>query len=36
MKGFLFQIITFIGPIAFQKEKVELPLQLEKTFPTIT
>jgi hypothetical protein len=31
---FLFQIITFIEPTATREEEVELPLQLEKAFPT--
>jgi hypothetical protein len=35
MKGFLFPITTFIGLTASQAGKEELPLQLEKAFPTI-
>jgi hypothetical protein len=31
----LLQIITFIRPTATRTEKVELPLQLGKAFPTI-
>jgi hypothetical protein len=34
MRGFLFQISTFIEPTASRAEKAELPLQLEKAFPT--
>jgi hypothetical protein len=34
IKGFLFQIITFIGPTDSRTEKVELPLHLEKAFRT--
>jgi hypothetical protein len=33
MTGSSFQIITSIGLTAYQEEKVELPLQLEKAFP---
>jgi hypothetical protein len=35
MRGFLFQITTFIGLTASQTEKAELQLQLEKAFPVI-
>jgi hypothetical protein len=34
MGGSLLQIITFIEPAATRAEKLELPLQLEKEFPT--
>jgi hypothetical protein len=34
MRDFLFQISTFIEPTASRAEKAELPLQLEKAFPT--
>jgi hypothetical protein len=34
MKGYLLQIITFIGLIAFHEEEAELPLQWGKAFPT--
>jgi hypothetical protein len=34
MKGFLFKITTFIGLAASWAEKAELPLQLQKAFPT--
>jgi hypothetical protein len=33
MRGFLFQIITFIGLTASREGKAELLLQLEKAFP---
>jgi hypothetical protein len=33
MRGFLFQITTFIEPTATRVEKAELPLQLKKAFP---
>jgi hypothetical protein len=35
MSGPLFQITTFIEPTAIRVEKAQLPLQLEKAFPTI-
>jgi hypothetical protein len=34
MRGSIFLIITFIVQTASRKEKAELPLQLEKAFPT--
>jgi hypothetical protein len=34
MRGSLFQISTFTEPTATLTEKAELPLQLEKAFPT--
>jgi hypothetical protein len=34
MRGSLFQITASIEPIATRAEKAELPLQLEKLFPT--
>jgi hypothetical protein len=34
MRGSLFKITTFIEPTAPRVEKAELPLQLEKAFPT--
>jgi hypothetical protein len=34
MRGFSFQISTFTEPTATRAEKEELPLQLEKAFPT--
>jgi hypothetical protein len=32
-EGFLFQIVTFIGPTASWAEEAELPFQLEGHFP---
>jgi hypothetical protein len=34
MNGFLFEIITLIGPTTSRAEQSELPLQLDKAFPT--
>jgi hypothetical protein len=34
MRGFSFQISTFIEPTDTREEKVEQPLELEKAFPT--
>jgi hypothetical protein len=34
MRSSLFQIITFIGLTVSREDKAELPLQLEKAFPT--
>jgi hypothetical protein len=34
MRGYLFQIATFIEPTAARAEKAELPLRLEEAFPT--
>jgi hypothetical protein len=34
MKGSLFQITAFFEPTAIRAEKVELPLQLKKAYPT--
>jgi hypothetical protein len=34
MRGFSFQISTFIQPTDTQEEKAEKPLELEKAFPT--
>jgi hypothetical protein len=34
MRGFSVKITTFIKPTATRAEKAELPLQLEKAFPT--
>jgi hypothetical protein len=33
MRGFLFQITTFIEATATRAEKAELPLRLQKEFP---
>jgi hypothetical protein len=36
MKGSLFKITNFIESIAIREEKVELPLQYKKAYPTAT
>jgi hypothetical protein len=35
MRGSSFQISIFTGPTATRAEEAELPLQLQKAFPTI-